>query len=178
MAAKKVTKSGFIRQRPELDIDQLIAEAAKAGLELQRDTVHKIRSIDRIKAGQTKRKGGRPKGKPTTAKRNGSIKEFILSQPRDMPVKNLIEEAKKRGLKPPHAVYVSTVRMANDRKNGSKKKGRKPGKALVTTQLRIEQGGQAADPIEIKLLEDAVAIAVKIGLRRMTQHFAQFASNI
>ena len=118
-----LSKSDFIRQHPDEDSDSVVAKAKEIGIEITRDSVHKIRSADRIKA----KTASKTRKKPVKeAKVFGAVKKFILSQPMDMPVEEIRSLAEKAGLKPPHPVYVSAVR-GQHRKNTKKTERRKPG---------------------------------------------------
>src|SRR5687767_3325424 len=81
------SKSEFVRQRPNLSAAQIVEQAKGAGFAISPQLVYYVRS----RTGATKR------GKTRSGKPNAS--QFVRSMPLEMPAKEVVNAAKRKGIK-------------------------------------------------------------------------------
>jgi hypothetical protein len=151
-----ITKSDVIRSMPNASAGAIIKKAKSYGLELTANHVYAVRAIDK-RRGRPARLGGSPAvtaaAKPTG--RTQSKTAFIRGFARDMPAAQVVEAAKRAGVKISKA-YVYRVRALGE-PTGAR------GVASRQVVGAIAGGGARRDPGAERRL---TTLALEIGLMR------------
>ena len=172
MASKKSSgkmgKAAFVRTLPQdMPARDVVSKAKEHGIDISEKHVHVIRSNDRRKAGSAKTRGGKKggAGKKAGAGRRGrkpatgglSKREFVESMPNDMPAKQVITEAAKKGMTITSS-YIYTLRSGGAKKAGGStgaRRGRRPGISSVVSNA----GGSGQE-------KQFMRLAIDLGLSR------------
>jgi hypothetical protein len=96
-AAKKVNKSAYVRSLPSgMAAKDIVAKAKSEGISLSISQVYTIRTNAK-KQGKAPGKGGR-RGRAAGAPRAGTKSAFVRGLPRSLSAKEVVEQAKARGM--------------------------------------------------------------------------------
>jgi len=142
------SKSDFVRQNLNVPAAELVEKAKAAGIKLTPSLVYKARS--RTGGRKTAARRGRRGGK-----RSGNASDFVRSMPRDMPAKQVIAAAARKGIKMSANLVYMVRSKARTQGPGGGARGRRG-------RRRRGQGG-AADTVAFKRM------ALGMGLARARQ---------
>lgn len=168
-----VTKSDVIRSMPNASAGDIIKKAKSLGLKLTANHVYAVRAIDKRRGRPARLGGGGSAAAASTRAGNDrrqSKTAFIRGFARDMPAAQVVEEAKRAGVKISKA-YVYRVRalatpasasVASTGGGGGARAGRAAGRG--SERSRGEGTGRKDPRAEQRL----TTLALEIGLVRAT----------
>jgi len=158
-----MTKSDVIRSMPDASAGDIIKKAKSLGLKLTANHVYAVRAIDKRRGKPARLGGGAPhsngrsqgngSARPGRGDRNQSKTAFIRGFARDMPAAQVVEEAKRAGVKISKA-YVYRVRALSTPASASGNGSRALGKP---------ESGTRRDP---RTEQRLTTLALEIGLLR------------
>ena len=174
-SGKKPSKSQFIRSQPaSMKAKDVVAAARKLGLSFGENYVYTIRGNVKRRAA---RKGGRGAATPPVKRRRGepSKSAYILSQPRSVPAKALVVEAKKRGMTlTEHYIYkVRATKLPPGPLSRGQSGGNGSAAAAARVSARAGGGGPLASGGTPKDERDFRALVIEIGVQRARELIAE-----